>query len=222
VDGKAFEEARPFYDVSLSPIEQRFDPKKGEHLNMTDNQYMICSSVVRGYSLSARRWGYFKVSLVSRVRLSQTAFDSLIMNECYKKQVLSLVAAHEEDRAGFDDFVQGKGKGMVFLLHGEPGVGKTLTAEGVADHCGRPLLRLDAACLGSSAEIVETSLSSIFRFATRWKAVALLDEADVFLDQRQTNNVKHNVLVAGMFLKTQFFFFFFFFFFLKKMIFRIL
>ena len=87
---------------------------------------------------------------------------------------------------------------MVFLLHGEPGVGKTLTADGVADLCGRPLLRLDAACLGVSAETVENSLSSIFRFATKWKAVALLDEADVFLDQRRTNNVNHNALVAGM------------------------
>jgi len=166
---------------------------------MTDEEYIICSNTVRGYSLSSRRWGYFNVDRIAEVRLNQTAFDSLIMNDHYKKQVLSLVGAHEEDGVDFDDVIQGKGKGLVFLLHGEPGVGKTLTAEAVADHCGRPLLRLDAACLGTSAEAVEGSLSSIFRFASQWKAVALLDEADVFLDQRQTNNVKHNALVAGMF-----------------------
>jgi DNA polymerase III delta prime subunit len=38
------------------------------------------------------------------------------------------VQVHEDDRLGFDDMIKGKGKGMVFLLHGEPGVGKTLTA----------------------------------------------------------------------------------------------
>ncbi len=86
---------------------------------------------------------------------------------------------------------------MIFLLHGEPGVGKTLTAESVADFCGRPLLRLDAACLGTTAADVEASLSSILRFATKWSAVALLDEADVFLEQRHTNNIKHNALVSG-------------------------
>ena len=196
IDGNAFEDARPAHDIILSPTDKRFDPKEGEHLTMTDEQYIICSSNVRGYALSARRWGYFNVSRISDVKLNEAAFDSLIMDERYKKQVLSLVTAHE-NRVGFSDFIQGKGKGMVVLLHGEPGVGKTLTAEGVADYCGRPLLRLDAACLGTSAEAVEQSLSSIFQFATRWKAVALLDEADVFLDHRQTNNVKHNALVAG-------------------------
>jgi hypothetical protein len=40
----------------------------------------------------------------------------------------SLVKIHSEKRLQFDDIIKGKGKGMVFLLHGEPGVGKTLTA----------------------------------------------------------------------------------------------
>jgi len=42
--------------------------------------------------------------------------------------VHSLVKIHADERLQFDDHIQGKGKGMIFLLHGEPGVGKTLTA----------------------------------------------------------------------------------------------
>jgi DNA polymerase III delta prime subunit len=30
------------------------------------------------------------------------------------------------------DFIWGKGRGMLVMLHGEPGVGKTATAEAVA------------------------------------------------------------------------------------------
>ena len=37
------------------------------------------------------------------------------------------------------DFIAGKGQGLVILLHGPPGVGKTLTAETIALATGRLL-----------------------------------------------------------------------------------
>lgn len=39
-----------------------------------------------------------------------------------------MIKIHKDERLQFDDLIKGKGKGMIFLLHGEPGVGKTLTA----------------------------------------------------------------------------------------------
>lgn len=41
-----------------------------------------------------------------------------------------------------DDLVRGKGEGLIILLHGVPGVGKTSTAECVAEYTGRPLFAL--------------------------------------------------------------------------------
>lgn len=41
-----------------------------------------------------------------------------------------------------EDLVRGKGKGVIILLHGVPGVGKTSTAECVAQYTGRPLYAL--------------------------------------------------------------------------------
>lgn len=41
-----------------------------------------------------------------------------------------------------EDLVRGKGKGLIVLLHGVPGVGKTSTAECVAEYTGRPLYSL--------------------------------------------------------------------------------
>jgi MoxR-like ATPase len=38
------------------------------------------------------------------------------------------------------DIVRGKGKGLIILLHGAPGTGKTSTAETIAEATGRPLL----------------------------------------------------------------------------------
>lgn len=42
--------------------------------------------------------------------------------------IRSLVTAHQNEKLGFDDVIKGKGKGTIFLFHGAPGVGKTLTA----------------------------------------------------------------------------------------------
>jgi hypothetical protein len=42
--------------------------------------------------------------------------------------ISSLVDMNEGDNIHFDDWIRGKGKGIIFLLHGEPGVGKTYTA----------------------------------------------------------------------------------------------
>jgi hypothetical protein len=60
-----------------------------------------------------------------------------------------------------------------------------------------PLLRIDTATLGSSMQDIEENLSSTFRAAERWKAIVLLDEADVFLEKRKYTDLERNRLVAG-------------------------
>lgn len=60
-----------------------------------------------------------------------------------------------------------------------------------------PLLRMDAGSIGPSSEGIEENLDSIFRTAERWKAVVLLDEADVFFEKRGTFEIERNRLVAG-------------------------
>lgn len=47
----------------------------------------------------------------------------------HKELILALTESQVENKDEFDDVIQGKGKGMIMLLSGPPGVGKTLTAE---------------------------------------------------------------------------------------------
>lgn len=47
----------------------------------------------------------------------------------HKELILALTESQVENKEHFDDVIQGKGKGMIMLLSGPPGVGKTLTAE---------------------------------------------------------------------------------------------
>jgi replication-associated recombination protein RarA len=79
----------------------------------------------------------------------------------------------------FDDVIEGKGKGIIMLLSGPPGVGKTLTAEAVAETMRVPLYMMSAGDLGTESSDVESALKNILKMTTKWKAVLLLDEADV-------------------------------------------
>jgi hypothetical protein len=40
-------------------------------------------------------------------------------------------------------------------------------------------------------------LSEALFFATRWNAIILLDEADVFMEERSSNELERNELVSG-------------------------
>lgn len=56
-------------------------------------------------------------------------FDSLVLPDGYKDLILSFVENQLKDGEAFDDVINGKGGGLVMLLAGDPGVGKTMTAE---------------------------------------------------------------------------------------------
>lgn len=65
-------------------------------------------------------------------------------------------------------------------------------------HC--PLYCLSAGELGTDLYDVEMKLTQVLELAHKWKAVVLLDEADVFLAQRDTTDISRNALVS-IFLK---------------------
>ena len=83
------------------------------------------------------------------------------------------------------------------LLNGPPGVGKTLTAEAVAETMKVPLYSVSAGDLGIDPGRVERRLLEVFRVANAWKAVVLLDEADIFLEKRRMEDLQRNELVSS-------------------------
>jgi SpoVK/Ycf46/Vps4 family AAA+-type ATPase len=146
----------------------------------------FCRSVVRGYCLTSKAWAEFEVDKVAQIQWNKQAFDALVMPPPRKRLLEALVKqqqAHKKD-ADMDDVVKGKGQGLIMLLTGPPGVGKTLTAESIADRLQLPLYAVSASELGDSAKAIEERFGEILRLAASWNAVLLLDEADAFLDRR--------------------------------------
>lgn len=70
-----------------------------------------------------------------------------------------------------------------------------MTAETIAESYKRPLYTVPAGQIGVDPVGVERVLTTIFKIASRWKAILLLDEADVFLAQR-SDSPQANALVS--------------------------
>ncbi|KAF9880062.1 hypothetical protein CkaCkLH20_02016 [Colletotrichum karsti] len=95
------------------------------------------------------------------------------------------------------DFIKGKGEGLTFLLHGKPGVGKTYTAECIAQYTSRPLLSLTTSDIGVHPDKIEDNLTRWFKLAEKWGAIMLIDEADIYMERREVRDLSRNHLVAG-------------------------
>lgn len=122
--------------------------------------------------------------------------DKLVLAPKLKSLVHMLI---EHKDAGFRDIVKGKAGGAVVLLAGEPGTGKTLTAEVYAESEGRALYSIQCSQLGTNPSELEDELLKAFARSRRWNAVMLLDEADVYVHERG-DDLTQNAIV-GVFLR---------------------
>jgi ATP-dependent 26S proteasome regulatory subunit len=63
------------------------------------------------------------------VEWDKKAFDRLVLDDKTKELIYALVDVQNSGRNKVHDVIKGKGNGLIILLHGSPGTGKTLTAE---------------------------------------------------------------------------------------------
>ncbi|KAG6864452.1 hypothetical protein C0991_009401 [Blastosporella zonata] len=166
-----------------------------ENLDLADEDLILTSSVVFGFSLSDKIWLEFDVEKIEDVAWNEDAFENLVLPTGRKQLLKSLVESHHKE-VGLDDFIKGKGHGLVINLFGPPGVGKTFSAEATSEHVRRPLYVIGGGDLGTSAAALDTALDTIFDIATAWKGIVLIDEADVFLEQRSLHDLERNAMVA--------------------------
>jgi SpoVK/Ycf46/Vps4 family AAA+-type ATPase len=111
-----------------------------------------------------------------------------------------------DDEGQMSDVIRGKGQGSVFLFYGPPGVGKTLTAEAVAEMLHRPLYQVSMGELGTTPDTLESGLKAILDGCSRWKALVLLDEADIFLERRSSSgDLLRNAMVSVVLRMVEYF-----------------
>lgn len=67
----------------------------------------------------------------------------------------------------------------------------------MAEISRKPLYKVTCGDIGTKAEEVEKYLEVVLLLGKTWGCVVLLDEADVFLEQRSLSNLERNALVSG-------------------------
>jgi AAA+ superfamily predicted ATPase len=84
-------------------------------------------------------------------------------------------------------------RGLVCLLAGDSGVGKTLAAEAVATRLGLPLMRVDLSLIVSKyIGETEKNLSELFAAAEGFAALLFFDEADALFGKRTAVEDAHD------------------------------
>ncbi|KAH7245220.1 P-loop containing nucleoside triphosphate hydrolase protein [Fusarium tricinctum] len=180
--------ARPDRKEMEAKVMECDDPPQGP-------ERFVFPSTIVGYNLRQKKWQDLQIDLMQKVDWNKQAFRHLVIDQEIKDIIQALVTSKlQTDQT--TDLIQGKGNGLIILLHGGPGTGKTFTAESVAELAEKPLFRVTCGDIGTKPEEVEKYLESVLHLGKIWGCVVLLDEADVFLEQRTLTDLERNALVS--------------------------
>lgn len=166
-----------------------------------EDEFLIMPTKLPGYDFLEKEWVNLSVSNIKSIRWNKQPYEDLVLPEGTKHLVKALVTIRassikkKKEDANFD-IISGKGNGLIMLFHGSPGTGKTLTAESVAEIAEMPLYPITCGDIGTDPERVERYLQLVFQLGKRWNCVLLMDEADVFLEERTLTDLQRNSLVS--------------------------
>ncbi|KAF4821118.1 Fidgetin-like protein 1 [Colletotrichum siamense] len=156
---------------------------------------LLLPRTILGFAMQDKKWKTLEVKYINPIEWNKKAFEQLVLLPEKKELIEAVIRGHMSANHSAD-VVEGKGKGVIILLHGGPGTGKTLTAESVAELAEKPFYRVTCGDIGTDPEKVEKYLDSVLFIGSIWEAVVLLDESDVFLEERAKMDLKRNALVS--------------------------
>jgi hypothetical protein len=151
---------------------------------------------VKVFDLDQHEFVLVHVRNLTPYEYDKSAAGKLVLHKDTKDLVTILVEGSAEV---LEDIIEGKTGGTIVIATGPPGTGKTLTAQVFSEEIERPLYVVQCAQLGTGPDSVEKELQKVLIRASRWKAILLIDEADVYIHERGSD-IDQNAIV-GVFLR---------------------
>ena len=152
--------------------------------------------VVRAFNLGTHGYNDIHIGNLEEYQYDSKVIDKLVLPAEHKDLVDALTGGAIKRMS---DIIKGKAQGIIVLASGKPGTGKTLTAEVYSETIKRPLYMVQCSQLGTDEEALEKLLSEVLERATRWRAILLIDESDVYIHERG-DDIQQNAIV-GVFLR---------------------
>lgn len=165
-------------------------------IRVNSDNYRLRSTVRQGYEINYGFGDTDDFVLVEETSTSAASpkvkvdFDTVIIEDEKRQQILeALEQINQSDLIfnvwGFGETIE-KGKGVAILFHGQPGTGKTLMAQAIANKLGCKLKVISTADVESSAPgEAERNIRKHFEEAKGGKTVLLFDECDSLIYTRQ-------------------------------------
>ena len=195
IDPATYKKLHP-QSMSEKPLRDDLGPERtSAEEPPADPFLLLLPRTINGFNMQNKKWEELEVARISEVSWNKEAFESLVVEPTTKTLIKALVMQQLEKEKG-TDLIAGKGQGLIVLLHGGPGTGKTFTAETVAEIAEKPLYRVTCGDLGTEPTEVEKYLESVLYLGKIWDCVVLLDEADVYLEERSMESLPRNALVS--------------------------
>ena len=110
---------------------------------------------------------------ISEIEWEENALNRLVIPN--RDLLLSQLAYHR----GYSP--ASERKGLVSVLHGPSGVGKTFCVKAVSEYLQRPLYRVDSADLVLADDELDAAMADMFNDAARWNAVLVFDRVRPYL-----------------------------------------
>ncbi|KAL6230351.1 hypothetical protein BDW75DRAFT_244904 [Aspergillus navahoensis] len=193
------------YCTKIDPFLSSWIEGRGKMYQPRDGDLELLPRRLFAYALEDRKFMAVDIRNLKPVEDQGIRAPSLIINKDHESMLHALIQSHFRRKELHEtlgvygtnqDIIANKGRGLVILLYGVPGVGKTSTAEKFAHSFKKPLLPITCGDLGTTPNEVERNLKDMFRLGQLWDCILLLDEADVFLSERTPTALDRNALVS--------------------------
>ncbi|KAL8898749.1 MAG: hypothetical protein Q9207_006549, partial [Kuettlingeria erythrocarpa] len=145
---------------------------------LSEDQLLLCTSSVKGYSLRNKRWLDLFIDCIEDIEWNDAAWDNVVLEHDLKDLIISMTRGHRQRHRGLQP------KGLNILLSGCTGVGKTFAVESVAEALHAPLFHVTPADvdLGAKDPDLQSPFTETLEMCGKWNVILLFDQAQGALD----------------------------------------
>ncbi|KAK8080069.1 hypothetical protein PG997_007887 [Apiospora hydei] len=146
--------------------------------------FPLAPPTVFAFDLRAHKWRQIYIDPIQMIAWNTSAVKGL-MRDIEEEEILRSICRPSTRRSS-----------TVVLFHGPPGNGKTVAAEAVAEFAKRPLFSIAPHELGSTVKDFQDFINPTLILTRSWDCVLLLEQFDIYLESRATNDVTRDWIVA--------------------------